>query len=515
MRAQSLRAFVQGLFLGLFVLLFALTVFPLRSPIPVDLLLRLNPLATAISFLASRTVVSRMLLSLVLLGATFFVGRFFCGYVCPMGTVIDLADRPLCSIKFARFKVRAVPRFPKYYLLGFLLFMSLFGRSVLWPLDPLVIFARSLTVFLHPVGIFLVNSGLDIVRPLADRWGIYTLADADFYQPAYASWAFPLIAFLVILGLGLLGRRFWCRAFCPLGALLALVAGLSPMKRMVRSDLCSHCHLCRKSCPMAAVEEDELKTAHGECCKCRICTDVCPQRAVSFHVGGTDRRTRVDWDRRQLVLVSLLGIAAFSLSRIVPRTSSAYPGRIRPPGAIPEALFLTRCLRCGECMKVCLTNGLQPATDEVGFMGLWTPVLVPRKGPCERHCNMCGQVCPTQAIRSLSLEEKSYASIGRANVNRSRCLEWGYGKACLVCDEVCPYGAIFVGKSPEKGRRGPVVDPKLCVGCGVCEQHCPVPGQAAIQVSSQGEERRLKGSYITAEKVRARRNIESGDKGFI
>jgi formate hydrogenlyase subunit 6/NADH:ubiquinone oxidoreductase subunit I len=164
-------------------------------------------------------------------------------------------------------------------------------------------------------------------------------------------------------------------------------------------------------------------------------------------------------------------------------------------------------------MKVCLTNGLQPATDEAGFMGIWTPVLVPRKGPCERHCNLCGQVCPTQAIRSLSLEEKGYARIGGAQVDRDRCLEWGYGRACLVCDEVCPYGAIFVGKSNEKGqgRRGPVVDPQVCVGCGVCEQHCPVLGEAAIRVSVEWEDRLAEGSYITPGKVRARERVLKGE----
>jgi formate hydrogenlyase subunit 6/NADH:ubiquinone oxidoreductase subunit I len=162
-------------------------------------------------------------------------------------------------------------------------------------------------------------------------------------------------------------------------------------------------------------------------------------------------------------------------------------------------------------MKVCLTNGLQPATDEAGFMGVWTPILVPRKGPCERHCNMCGQVCPTQAIRSLSLDEKSYARLGQAQVDRPRCLEWGHGKACLVCDEVCPYGAISVGESPQQGRRGPVVDSKVCVGCGVCEKHCPVQGEAAIRVSIREEERLLKGSYITAEKTRARQRVLLGE----
>jgi len=164
-------------------------------------------------------------------------------------------------------------------------------------------------------------------------------------------------------------------------------------------------------------------------------------------------------------------------------------------------------------MKVCLTNGLQPATDEVGPMGMWTPVLVPRKGACERHCNLCGRVCPTQAIRSLSLEEKSYARIGGAHVDRPRCLAWGLGKACVVCDEVCPYGAIFPVEVPGYGETllGPVVDAEVCVGCGVCEQHCPVLGEAAIRVSAVGEDRLLDGSYITPEKVRARQRVLSGE----
>ncbi|KPL19113.1 MAG: hypothetical protein AMJ92_04365, partial [candidate division Zixibacteria bacterium SM23_81] len=170
MKAQTIRAVIQGLFLLFFLLLFALTKFPLGSPIPVELLLRLDPLAAAISFLAGRTVVPRMLLSLGLLGVTIFLGRFFCGYVCPLGTTIDISDRFLCSKKLARLKIKNIPRLPKYYLLAFLLLLGLLGRSLLWPFDPLVAFTRSLTALLHPTVVFLSNLGLDVFRPLAERW---------------------------------------------------------------------------------------------------------------------------------------------------------------------------------------------------------------------------------------------------------------------------------------------------------------------------------------------------------
>ena len=524
MRATALRKVVQAVFLAFFVYLFGRTVYPLDGLLPVDLLLRLDPLVAAVSFLAGRNIVPRMLLSLALLGATFFLGRFFCGYICPLGTIIDLSDGIQRRLGLGRFRLSSVPRFPKYILLIFLLFLALFGRSLLWPLDPLVIFTRSLVAVIFPAAVILANAGLDLFRPLAERWELYGLADAGFTQPSFAHWIFPLLVLGVILGLGLLGHRFWCRALCPLGALLALAARFSPIKRVVAGGLCTHCGLCRRHCSMGAIPQDELTTAPGECIECGVCLSICPGKAIAFHPGGarvsspeTDhyRRTRVaDWDRRRLIIAALAGLAAIPASRILPSPAPSRPRRIRPPGSVPEEIFLARCLRCGECMKVCLTNGLQPSLSESGPGGFWTPVLVPRKGPCERRCHLCGQVCPTQAIRALPLEEKSYARLGRARVERSRCLEWGYGQACLVCDEVCPYGAIYVGGSSGRGRgrRGPVVDPEICVGCGVCEHHCPVVGEAAIRVRADGEDRRLTGSYVTPRRRAARAQAGAGDR---
>ena len=118
-------------------------------------------------------------------------------------------------------------------------------------------------------------------------------------------------------------------------------------------------------------------------------------------------------------------------------------------------------------MRVCPTNVIQPALFEAGLEGLWTPVLNFRLGSsgCQVHCVACGQVCPTAAIRPLTLDEKlgqgAFAAkgpvrLGTAFVDRSRCLPWALERPCLVCQELCPVSpkAIYTRTTFEPIRFG-------------------------------------------------------------
>jgi ferredoxin len=129
--------------------------------------------------------------------------------------------------------------------------------------------------------------------------------------------------------------------------------------------------------------------------------------------------------------------------------SNWYHGAIRPPGALAEQEFLKRCIKCGQCMRVCPTNVIQPGGFQGGLESLWTPVLNNRIGSsaCQLNCVACGQVCPTSAIRPITLAEKhgtgDFAAIGpiklgTAFVDRNRCLPWAMDKPCIVCEENCP-----------------------------------------------------------------------------
>jgi len=163
---------------------------------------------------------------------------------------------------------------------------------------------------------------------------------------------------------------------------------------------------------------------------------------------------------------------------------------IRPPGTTPDT-FTALCIRCGQCVRVCPTQGLQPTLLEAGWQNTLTPFLVPRLGYCSFNCNACGLLCPTGAIPPLDLEQKQHTPIGLARVDRDRCLPWAYSIPCIVCEEACPVAskAIWLEEIETVNASGdqitlqrPSVIKELCIGCGICEHKCPVGGEAAIQV---------------------------------
>ena len=308
--------------------------------------------------------------------------------------------------------------------------------------------------------------------------------------------AVTLMIFGAVIALNRLAPRFWCRYLCPLGALLSLISPLGVFRRRVSPE-CNRCMVCREGCPMGAIGEDPLKTGSADCIQCRECAGICPQKAISFPASfsGVGEYSGPDLSRRGFVYSVGGGLTLGFLSLRTPFTS--LQGRrqlIRPPGALPETAFLRTCIRCGECMKSCITNTLQPSLWESGFSGLWTPKLELRMAACEPNCNVCGKVCPTQAIRSLSMEEKTHAKIGTAVLRKETCLVWAQNKMCLICDEICPYNAIVF--RPVEGYRRPVVIASRCNGCGYCEQRCPVRGESAIVVVPDGEIRLAEGSYV-------------------
>lgn len=143
---------------------------------------------------------------------------------------------------------------------------------------------------------------------------------------------------------------------------------------------------------------------------------------------------------------------------------------IRPPGARNERAFLARCLRCGRCLRVCPTELLQSSDSPAASVG--TPSVDFSRGFCDADCNRCGEVCPTGAIRPLSLKEKADEKMALAKLNLEDCRLW-HDRECAVCRRECPTSAIQFVWDEEEYLNIPVIDEKLCSGCGRCAHFCP------------------------------------------
>jgi len=139
----------QLIFLALFLLLFVQTEYRGRDEInaAVNAFFRADPLVLFSYLLAAKSWNWLLLPAALMVAATLLLGRFFCGWICPLGTTLDLLTPKIRKTA----PIQALKGNTKYWLLLPLLSASLFNLNLSGLLDPIAILLRGLTFFLYPL----------------------------------------------------------------------------------------------------------------------------------------------------------------------------------------------------------------------------------------------------------------------------------------------------------------------------------------------------------------------------
>ncbi len=427
-------------------------------------------------------LVGASIFSAVVFALTLFKRRFYCRFVCPLGTAVDAAAllrRRLFPRRFRFLRTGFVVRSP-----GFALF---FGTLTLGSLALSLLFGVS----------FAGRSALELdPTALLSRWTL------DFPTFGVLGGVF-LTAFVA-------APLFWRFHVCPCGALQdvcffgwrTIFRRRNAVKTVNSGQTGPNDASFSPAMPATAPVDAET-------------IDATVKTAKTSPASPVESPTR----RRFLRTLVVFGLAAATLGAVrrwSARVLAATP--FRPPGALPEDAFSTRCARCGRCVAACPTRLLRfdappagvktvkadatdsdepfenadvdvaasdqsaessetavkvGATVKTSSLSRPAPRLVFDDGAfCEKECVACGAVCPTGAISPLTPDAKKRFKIATVDFKIERCLIY-YQQECAICRRECPFEAIDFVWNEEEYASLPVVDAEKCVGCGRCVAFCP------------------------------------------
>ncbi len=333
-----------------------------RLPLPVEAFLLADPFVGAMTVLSTHTVYRGLLWSLGLLGLTLLVGRVFCGWICPFGTLHHFFAWILPSPKgrgASRVEANKTHGYQraKYYLMYAFLLASVAGSAIGGMMDPICVAVRSIGLGVIPAAQYLTSRGLGAAqnvpsRPLqgaADHTQDF-LAQAVWQNKQFYFHQTWLIVFLLvaILFMNRFVPRFWCRVLCPLGAFLGVFARFALFGMEKDHAKCTDCNLCLVNCQGADSPQGGVKWRQDECHMCMNCEASCPEDVIKFRFLPNRKSAIVkpDTDRRTLLATVAAGAAAIPAMRIADSLDVNYHSKvIRPPGAVEERAFLERCIR--------------------------------------------------------------------------------------------------------------------------------------------------------------------------
>ncbi len=448
----------------------------------------------------------------ILVVMTLVFGRIYCSVICPLGIMMDLFGWVGKKVKKNRYSFSKALSWLRYTMLAIMVVAFVAGIvTVVQLLGPYSNYGLIATNVLQPVYL-AINNGLAAIAEYYDSYAFYHV---DIWLRSVTSLVIAAVLLVVLGVLAWRNGRTYCNTICPVGTVLSFLSRFSWLKIRFDADKCKNCSLCTRNCKASCIDFKTHTVDYSRCVTCGNCVDVCKHDALHYapykktsspretrnpsqtsapsSPSQTSRPSGADASRRSFLLsTTLLTTAAMAqqkdkmmdggLAEIADKVAPNRQTPLTPPGSLSAQNLSTRCTGCQLCISDCPNQVLRPSSD---LLHLMQPVMSYERGYCRPECTRCSDVCPTGAIKPISVEVKASTQIGHAVWIKKNCIPLTDGVACGNCARHCPSGAIEMVLSDPDDEESPVVpaiNEAVCIGCGACENLCPVRPYSAIYV---------------------------------
>ena len=457
-----------------------------------------------------------------LLLLTLLVGRIYCSVVCPLGVMQDIIawvskrkifrknKKAKWANKYTYSPTRRVLR--ALVLLLFLVLMIAGLNSLAIIIAPYSAYGRIATNLMQPAFLWVNNS----LAAIAEHYDSYMFYSVDVWMRSAISLAIAAGTLIIVGILAWRNGRTYCNTICPVGTVLGYLSHFSLFGPVFDKEKCNGCRLCERNCKASCINVKDHHVDMTRCVTCGDCMSVCPQGAMQFgnrlkgalnakkaqkNEGVESAKGSEDFDGRRNFVKGLALVASAATLKSAAKTvdgglaaieDKQVPERktpLTPPGSLSAKDFAQHCTACQLCIAACPNQVLRPSEQ---LDTLMQPTMEYDRGYCRPECNRCSQVCPTGAIRPITVEERTAHQVGHAVWVKKNCVVLTDGVDCGNCARHCPAGAIEMVPLEEDDEKWvPVVNEEKCIGCGACENLCPARPFSAIYVEGHEVHREI------------------------